>query len=203
MIQYIYLTDVTLTFQEDGDGTYSLTTSTPNPFRPIVGTYCKRPGFTTRYAVYQNILFLDRTMGDNCCHDGEGGCGGQYIIRRLGSYRILLSNPTIPEQSITNAFLCDKNNIPPAKPTNLEASTSETNVTLSWTDNSDDETGFKILRRGSLTGNYNVIETTDANAITSPVIPQDMTPTCWYRVKSTNANGDSVGSNVVKVTVSD
>ena len=73
-------------------------------------------------------------------------------------------------------------------------------VTLTWNDNSNDETGFKILRKSSIKGGFNVITTTGADAITyGDTVPE--AGRYWYRVKATNANGDSIGTKVVKVIV--
>ena len=52
----------------------------------------------------------------------------------------------------------------PAAPSGLTITSLLTNkVTLSWTDNSGDETGFKIQRKTGVTGTYATIATTGAN----------------------------------------
>jgi hypothetical protein len=73
-------------------------------------------------------------------------------------------------------------------------------VSLSWVDSSDDETGFKILRRDSLEGDFNQIGSTTAGVNSfDDTVPS--TGDYWYRVQATNSNGYSIGSNVVKVPV--
>src|SRR5262245_77544 len=53
---------------------------------------------------------------------------------------------------------------PPAAPTNLTATAvSSTSVSLSWTDNSNDETGFLIRRAGNPSGKWTTLTTTPAN----------------------------------------
>ena len=74
--------------------------------------------------------------------------------------------------------------------------------TLSWTDNSDDETGFKVMRRDSLEGEYSEKTTTGADT-TSYDDTVSGAGKYWYRVKATNDNGDSLGSNVIKVTIAE
>lgn len=101
----------------------------------------------------------------------------------------------------TNTYwYCTKKNLPPKKPTNLSADASGFIVTLSWTDNSDDETGFNILRKDSLTGTYEYIANTSATSYPDTV---SSTGIYWYRVQAINDIGDSFASNVVKVTVTE
>jgi uncharacterized protein (TIGR02145 family) len=89
----------------------------------------------------------------------------------------------------------------PVAPTNLIATVFSANqVNLSWTDNSTNETGFKIERKTG-TGTYTIVGST----VTDVVIFNDtgLTPstTFIYRVYSYNAAGNSpTYSNEVTVT---
>lgn len=90
---------------------------------------------------------------------------------------------------------------PPSAPSGLSGtavSSSQTN--LSWTDNSNNETGFEIERKTGASGTYARIATTAAD-ITSY---QDtgLTPgtTYYYRVRAINAVGNSLYSNEFIVT---
>jgi hypothetical protein len=47
----------------------------------------------------------------------------------------------------------------------LTSSASGKTVSLTWTDSSTDETGFKVLRKDSLTGSYSTITTTSADDV--------------------------------------
>lgn len=91
-------------------------------------------------------------------------------------------------------------NVPPAIPTSLDSSVSEKVVTLTWKDNSTDETKFRLLRRDSLTGTFAEVSTPAANATTT-TNTVTTAGTYWYRIQATNGNGNSLGSNLVKVTV--
>lgn len=76
---------------------------------------------------------------------------------------------------------------PPVAPTNLTAtSTSTTQINLSWTDNSSDETGFKIEQPAGT-----VITTTAAGIQNYSHTGLTCGTTYNYTVKATNANGDS------------
>ncbi|MBU1412687.1 fibronectin type III domain-containing protein [Myxococcota bacterium] len=88
----------------------------------------------------------------------------------------------------------------PAAPTELTATaTSPTEVRLAWTDNSDDETGFIVER--SLDG-VTFAELTTPGADATSVNDTGVAPetTYFYRVRATNADGDSDWSNVAEVT---
>jgi fibronectin type 3 domain-containing protein len=83
----------------------------------------------------------------------------------------------------------------PAAPSNLTATRgTKRKINLSWTDNSNNETGFKIER--STDGvNFSQIATTAANVTTYASTGLNSGTTYWYRVRATNAAGDSAYSN--------
>lgn len=89
----------------------------------------------------------------------------------------------------------------PLPPSNLTGqATSTTEINLSWTDNSNNEMGFKIERKTG-TGIYSVIYTTNSNILT--VNDSNLTPstTYTYRVCSYNNTGNSLTySNEITVT---
>lgn len=95
---------------------------------------------------------------------------------------------------------------PPANPRTLSASASGSTVSLSWTDRSTDETSFRVLRRysagGTLDGSetFTAVGTTAADA-TSTTDTVTAAGTYWYRVQAVGANGTSLGTNIVKVTI--
>ncbi len=102
-------------------------------------------------------------------------------------------------------IVCDKTNIPSAIPEDSEISLSGSSATITWSDRSEDETGFVIVRRDSLNGQWEEIATVSAVAGTGTTIsytdPNLTTGTYWYRVKSVNIHGKSLGSNVVKIEI--
>jgi hypothetical protein len=92
---------------------------------------------------------------------------------------------------------------PPTAPSALQAVLSApSQVSLSWQDNSSDETGFAVERKQGSAGSWAQIGTTSAGAPTF----QDTSVTCgatWsYRVRATNASGSSAASNEATVTTS-
>jgi len=80
---------------------------------------------------------------------------------------------------------------PPAVPTDLVATaTSESSIGLAWTDGSTNETGFQIGRM-TTGGTFTLVTTTAANI--TALNDTGLTPetTYTYRVRATNAAGDS------------
>ncbi|MGB7157340.1 MAG: fibronectin type III domain-containing protein [Tepidisphaeraceae bacterium] len=83
----------------------------------------------------------------------------------------------------------------PVAPTNLGASTaSSTQVDLTWTDNSTNETGFKVYRKEGAGGTYTVIHTTAANAQAYSDMTAEPGKTYFYRVAAAGES-DSTLSN--------
>jgi uncharacterized protein (TIGR02145 family) len=81
--------------------------------------------------------------------------------------------------------------IVPVPPTNLiTAVFSTTQINLSWTDNSTNETGFKIERK-TKTGNYAIVGTVAADALTFSDTSLTPSTTYIYRVYSYNSAGNS------------
>jgi uncharacterized protein (TIGR02145 family) len=93
--------------------------------------------------------------------------------------------------------------VAPAAPTNLTATViSSTQVNLSWTDNSTNETGFKVERKLQ-GGDFSQIGNTGGDIVTYS--DPNLTPgtTYIYRVIASNSAGNStVYSNEVTVTTS-
>lgn len=92
---------------------------------------------------------------------------------------------------------------PPDAPTGAAADDSVPyEITVSWVDNSDDETAFVIERSPAGAGTWTVLDAAIAPNSTSYVDDSLMAGTSWdYRVKATNADGDSAYTDVVSGTV--
>ncbi len=86
---------------------------------------------------------------------------------------------------------------PPAAPSNVTAAAvSGSQIDLAWTDNANNETGFKIERKVGPRGNFVQIAVVGANVTTysDPGLTGGIE--YFYRVRATNAAGDSAYSNV-------
>jgi acid phosphatase type 7 len=85
----------------------------------------------------------------------------------------------------------------PAAPTNLSATTvSRSQINLSWVDNSDNETGFKIERcKNATCTNFVQVAQVGANVTTFANTGLTKNTTYNYRVRAFNAGGNSAYSN--------
>lgn len=88
----------------------------------------------------------------------------------------------------------------PAAPSNLKAVAGEQSIQLTWEDNSTDESGFIIERKGGDSSQYTQIATVDQN--TTTYTDTGVTPLFeyTYRVKATNGLSSSY-SNEVSATI--
>ncbi|MDD5222564.1 MAG: fibronectin type III domain-containing protein [bacterium] len=95
---------------------------------------------------------------------------------------------------------CGSSKAKPSSPTNLQAAAvSSSQIDLNWTDNSDDEDGFKIERKIS-DSSYALVSTLSANATSYPDTGLTSGTTYYYRVSAFNSEGDSGYSNEVTAT---
>ena len=115
-------------------------------------------------------------------------------------YRVRATNGTI-DSNYSNTASATTLLDGPAAPSNLTITSILSNkVSLSWTDNSNNETGFKIQRKTGATGTYATITTTGANVTAYNDTAVTDGTVYFYRVSATNATGDSAFSNEVNGT---
>jgi Fibronectin type III domain len=90
----------------------------------------------------------------------------------------------------------------PAAPSNLTAKAiSSSQINLSWTDNSNNETGFRIERcKGATCTNFSQIATVGANVTAFSNTKLSRNTTYRYRVRAYNGAGDSANSNIASAT---
>jgi len=90
---------------------------------------------------------------------------------------------------------------PLGAPSNLViSSVSYTQAVLSWTDNSDEETGFKVERRTGIDGTYTQVGTTGANVTTLTNSGLTQGTEYYYRVRSYIGTNNSEYSNEAAAT---
>jgi formylglycine-generating enzyme required for sulfatase activity len=113
-------------------------------------------------------------------------------------YRVCATNAagdsayTAVAQATTNAILA---------PSGLSATAlSSTSIRVSWTDNSADETGFKVERSLSETSGFALRTTTAADATSWDDTGCTDGTAYYYRVRATNGAGDSEPSNTAGAT---
>jgi hypothetical protein len=119
----------------------------------------------------------------------SGGTGGLTATQDILSWTFIPSAATLP-----------------AAPTNLTATAqSGPQVSLSWTDNSNNETGFKIDRATDAGFTQNLVTVAAPANVGATASYVDTTVTAgttyFYRVRATNSAGDSANTNSATVTV--
>lgn len=89
----------------------------------------------------------------------------------------------------------------PNAPSDLVAvAVSSSQIDLSWTDNSLDETGFEVERSTNGTTGWVLVTTTAADATSYSDTHLPANTTRHYRVRATNADGDSAYTSVANAT---
>ncbi|MGD8433941.1 MAG: S8 family serine peptidase, partial [Syntrophobacterales bacterium] len=125
-----------------------------------------------------------------------------------GSYSIRVEGYNVPQGPQPYALVVTGGTLsalteatPPAAPSNPSASSSSlTEVSLSWSDNSANEDGFRIERKTGAAGTYSVIHTAAANETSYDDAGLTEATTYYYRITAYNAQGDSAYSSEVNAT---
>ena len=186
-----------ITFSADGDGTYSYQSSAPNPF---YATDARAIGSGYNYIVSSNSFYFKYPRYGS----GQvlGDLKANYHLSKISKTSYLFTLGFSDLIPTPDSLICDKQNLPPIAPTLDNVTASGKTVSLAWTDNSDDETGFNVLRKDTLKGIWDNVTTSSTSAdATSYIDTVTAAGLFWYRVSATNSNGDSVGSKVVMVDV--
>jgi len=89
----------------------------------------------------------------------------------------------------------------PLAPTALTATAiSSTEIDLAWTDNADNETGYRIETSANGTSGWSPVASIAADSVSYSVTGLTVETLYYYRVFAVNASGDSAASNVASAT---
>lgn len=115
-----------------------------------------------------------------------------------GDYAVRVSN-------VNGLIFSDKAvvavNLPPSAPSSLSAAAvSSSQINLSWSDRSSNETGFKVERRLGSSGTWAQIASRAANVATYSDTGRAAGTLYQYRVRAYNASGDSDYSGTASAT---
>jgi hypothetical protein len=186
------LTNAQLTMTASSQSTslaaaYSFSTSNPSPFIRL-GTNTAASG---TYKLFKNMLLMKGIMSVSAV--------SKYQLDVVSNDRFILT-PLSDGGNYPDLIICDSAVAVPAAPTTTIATNAQTLVNVTWTDQSSDETGFKIYRRLSTETEATQL----ATAVTaSPYVDSTLTEgqTAYYSVAAYNANGESAKSRVVAATL--
>jgi hypothetical protein len=192
----------TLLMIDDGDSTYSYTTSKPNMFS------CRDSGYTGfgNWIVKNNILFLDFSTGGTKGDSTREDATMMAYLTKISNSKLLIE---MLQDTVKVLAECDKQNLPPNPPSSLTyalpADNTSSSITLTWTDNQTEAvTGYKVNRKTVVTDNFTTVSTITGNTIrTYADTNVSDNGTYWYRVLAYNSNGDGTPSKVVKAEFPD
>jgi hypothetical protein len=168
---------------------YAISTSAPSPFKRTSGA------FSGVYSLFDNMIFT-KISGETDSRiflvDIKSETKIDFIFQET-------SAQSFPA-NYSSYISCNSAVAVPAAPTTTTATNAQTLVNVTWTDQSSDETGFKIYRRLSTETEATQL----ATAVTaSPYVDSTLTEgqTAYYSVAAYNANGESAKSRVVAATL--
>jgi Predicted peptidase len=187
---------------------------------PVAGTYT----FYTASDDGSKLYVNNTLVVDNDGLHGTQERSGTFTVNTPGRYPIevgffeqggdevmntYISGPGLSKQAIPAAWLgeplASATTLPlpgtPAAPSNLVAvGASENSIQLSWTDNSNDESGFEIYRAASENGNYILLDSVGANTNSYTNTGLVANAVFYYKVRAFNLGGNSPFSNADSAT---
>jgi predicted secreted protein len=161
----------------------------------------------TDNATDETGFYIERCTGEGCSEFAQVATVGANVTSYANtglaastsySYRVRASNGAgDSDYSNTASAVTLDLPTPPAAPSGLAATAvSSSQINLAWTDNSTDETGLKIERcTGAGCADFTQIATVTANTTSYSNTGLSASTSYSYRVRATNAGGDSDYSN--------
>ena len=178
--------------REDGTGAYQKASVGPSPHEGAVYAVAGSSGQTSGGTLNHPAMFISLNSLGSMVLDINGN--------RLDA-KFLRDNGTTPDHFTVIKGSTSPN--PPTDPTSLTALTvSSSQINLSWTDNADNESGFKIEQSTDGTFTNPTITIVGANVTTYSATGLSAATTYYYRVRAYNSAGDSGYSNTASATTS-
>ncbi|HJQ99022.1 MAG TPA: fibronectin type III domain-containing protein [Candidatus Polarisedimenticolaceae bacterium] len=118
------------------------------------------------------------------------------------AYRVRATNGAGPSSySASVQATTDPPLQPPAAPSNLSATSTTTQISLSWVDNANNETSYVVDRAPGGTSGFVPIATLGANAQQYTNSPLSSMTSYSYRVRAVNAAGSAASGTVTRSTL--
>jgi serine protease AprX len=154
---------------------------------------------------YRGNIFSGGWSATGGSADGVNNVENVYVqSAAAGTWTVQVSGANVPSgpQPFALVVRGTAEVSPPAAPSGLTATAiSSSQINLAWTDNANNETGFKIERcTGAGCSNFAQIATVGADVTTFPNTSLTASTSYSYRVRATNAGGDSAYSNTASAT---
>ncbi|MEK7189266.1 MAG: fibronectin type III domain-containing protein, partial [Patescibacteria group bacterium] len=172
---------------------------TPNPSQITGGSGSATATVTwSNFAEAPNPFNVDCGNGTGFSCSGNSGCSGSCTYTNSTASQEVKTISATAESALESAECAATVTVKPAIPAAPTLNASQTvvtadSVTLHWTDNSNNETGFRIKRAGTVVGSVTSGTTyMDSGLVASTVYT--------YTVVSYNNGGDSPESNQITVT---
>ena len=201
-----------ITFNDDGDGTYSFNSNTRCAF-PFSNSFgigiAGNSSCSGKFAVVDGLI-VRRYVHDNGTV--------RYMINSLNKVSdTRFTVQTTSDNYTFRSLRLDKNNLVPNPPQNLSGSITDGAVSISWsaveaettvliagdtpvTQSEGVASSYKIQSKDSVEGTYSDLATTTSTSYNDSI---SSGVTRWYRVFAINDNGSGTGSNVIKLTYSE
>ena len=175
----------------DGTGAYNKSTSGPGAREGAVYAVAGSSGQISGGTLNHPAMFISLNNLGSMVFDINGNTLDAKFLRENGA---IADYFTIVKGAVTPVI--------PAAPTNLTATTfSSTQINLSWTDNANNENGFKVEQSTDGTI-FTQIAMLSSNAVSHSVTGLSPSTTYHFRVVSFNDAGNSNFSNTASATTS-
>jgi acid phosphatase type 7 len=175
----------------DGTGAYTKPTLGPGTHEGAVYAVAGSSGQISGGLLNYPAMFISLNNLGSMVLDVNGNTLDAKFLRENGTisdYFRIVKGTVVP--------------VPPAAPTSLAAMTvSSSQINLSWTDNANNENGFKVEQSTDGT-NFTQIAMLGSNTVSFPVTGLSASTTYFYRVASFNDAGNSAYSNTASATTS-
>ena len=187
---YYLLEDAQVNFGLASEGTTGinvLSTSSPSPFKR------QSSSFSGEFSVLNNKLFTKKS--------GESE-SRIWDINFISESRFELTFLETSAQSFPSSYssfiTCDSTVAVPASPTSPSAINDKGTITLTWTDSSNNEDGFKIYRKISSDSEYNLLATQSTVGYVDTSAENGIDYN--YYIVSYNSNGESAKSKIMLIS---
>jgi hypothetical protein len=177
--------------RSDGTGAYGKSTSGVGPREGAVYAVAGSSGQISGGTLNHPAMFISLNNLGSMVLDINGNTLDAKFLRENGAiadYFRIVKGAVAP--------------VPPAAPTSLSATTfSSSQINLSWTDNSNNENGFKVEQSTDGT-TFTQIAMLGSNSVSFSATGLSASTTYHYRVVSFNDAGNSAFSNTASATTS-